>query len=267
MVTATSTATTKSAAAVVVVSTVVLLAAVVVLTAIVGLIIVVGLVIIIGLVVVVVLAAVVVVLAIVVVLTAAVVVVVIVVGGSDGELVAVILSTTLGDGHQDGLVVGGGEHGADTVIAGGQTTSDGSGEETVAVAGIVDALEEDEAGGVKGLVRGQRAAQVLDSDVSVANDVALAIEVLGGGVVGALSVSERARGEVVDLDLDVKVLVGLDVSVVRRVAEDGRDHAVLGGNAAHGDTVAATPCLLLTVGDVLALAEVDEVGLVAGQRG
>jgi len=258
-----------AAAAVVVVATIVVVAAVVVV------------------VVVVVVATIVVVVATIVVVVAAVVVVativvVVIVGSSNGELVAVVLSTALGDGHQDRLVVGCGEHGADTVVASGETAGDGSGEKAIAISwtvsvyvgrfrpmaeeltSIVDSLEEDEAGGIKGLIRGQGAAKVLDSDVSVTNDTALAIKILGCRVVGALSVSEGARGEVVNLDLDVKVRVGLNVTIVGRVAEDGGDHAVLGGNAAHRNTVAAAPRLLFTVGDILTLAEVDEVCVVAG---
>lgn len=203
-----------------------------------------------------------------VVVTTLVVVVVagVVVVASDGELVAVVLSATLGDGHDDGLVVGGGEHGADTVVAGGETACDGGGEQAVAVAGVVDSLEEDEAGGIEGLVGGQVAAHVLDCDVSVADDVTLAVKVLGRSVVGALGIGEGAGGKVVDLNLDVEVLIGFDVVVVGGVDEDGGDHAVLGGDLAHGDTVAAASGLLLAVCQLLALAEVDEVLGVTGER-
>jgi hypothetical protein len=186
-------------------------------------------------------------LVLVVVTTLVIVVASVVVVASDGELVAVVLSATLGDGHDDGLVVGGGEHGADTVVAGGETAGDGGGEQAVAVAGVVDSLEEDEAGGVEGLVGGQVAAHVLDCDVSVADDATLAVKVLGRSVVGTLGIGEGAGGKVVNLNLDVEVLVGLNVVVVGRVDEDGGDHAVLGGNLAHGDTIAAASGLLLAV--------------------
>ncbi len=70
-------------------------------------------------------------------------------GASDGEVAAIVLGTALGHGHQHGLVVGGTGHAADAVVAAGQAAGDGGGQQAVAVAGVVDALEEDELGGVE----------------------------------------------------------------------------------------------------------------------
>lgn len=162
-------------------------------------------------------------------------------------------------------MVGGTDHGADTVVAGRETASHGGLELAIAVSGVVDTLEEDELRGVRGVVGVQRVAEVLDSNVGVANDLAGAVEVLGRRVVGSVGVGEGTRGEVAHLDSDVEVLVGLDVLVVLGVLEDGGHHVVLRGNLAHGDTVARTLLDLLAVCQGGALAEVDEVVVVANR--
>ena len=67
-------------------------------------------------------------------------------------------------------MVGGGSHGAYSVVACRETTSNSGGEETLSVTGIVDALEEGELGGVEGGGWVQAAAEILDSDVGVADN-------------------------------------------------------------------------------------------------
>ena len=161
-------------------------------------------------------------------------------------------------------MVGGTDHGADTVVAGRETAGDGGLELAVAVTGIVDTLEEDELRGVGGVVRVQGVAEILDGNVGVTDDLAGAVEILGRGVVGGVRVGEGAGREVAHLDGDVELLVGLDVLVVLGVLEDGRHHVVLRGDLAHGDTVARTLLDLLAVRQGTALAEVDEVVVVAG---
>lgn len=180
------------------------------------------------------------------------------------DRLTVILATALGDWHDHRLMVCGREHGADTVVTGRQTTSDGGREKAVVIASIIDSLEEDKGRGVRRLVRSEVAAQGLNGDMSVTDDAALTIEVLGGRVIGTLRIGEGSRSEVVNLDLDVEVGVGLKVVVVGGVDQNAGDHVVLGWDLAHRDSVARAAGLLLTVGQLLSLAEVDEVGVVRG---
>lgn len=163
-------------------------------------------------------------------------------------------------------MVGSTRHGADAVVPGGETSSDGGLQVTIAIAGIVDTLEEDKLGSIQGSVGRQGVTHILNSDVNVADDGTAAAKILGSRVVGRLSVSEGAGLQVVDLELDIKVLVGLDVAVVRGVIDDGRHHLGLGGDLAHGDTVAGTASLLLTIGEGRTGANVDEVGIVAARQ-
>lgn len=220
---------------------------------------------------------------VVVVVVATAVVVVIVVGASttNREVAAVLLGTTLGNGHQNGLMVGSTGHGADTVAASRETTSDFSGELTVAVTSIVDTLEEGKDSGIQGLGGVQGVASVLNSDVSVTNDLAASVEGLGSRVVGAGGVGEGAELHVGDIDLNLEGRERLEIIAVLGVENDSRDHAVGGGNFTHccvvlalievgaqlrrlqlTDTVAGAIPVLQTVGQCFALAEVDEVGIV-----
>ena len=153
---------------------------------------------------------------------------------SHGEADAVILGSALGDRHQHGLVVGSRRHAADAVVAGGQATRDVGGQQAIAVAVVVDALEEGKLGGVQGPRRVEGSAGVLDGDVRVSNDLAVAVQVLGSRVISRGSVGEGAALEVEHLDLDLKVLVGGEVVSVLGVDKDARDHVVDRGDPSHG---------------------------------
>src|SRR3569833_1512405 len=161
-------------------------------------------------------------------------VVVVVVGSNNRELAAVVLGTSLGNGHDDGLVVGSRRQGAHAEVAGGKASGDHGLKKPLAVASIVDTLEEGELGRTRRGLGVQALAQILDRDVSVADDVALAIQRLGGGVVRGDGIGEGTGLQTVDLNRDVEVLALLDLAVVRREEDDGRDHLVLGGNITHG---------------------------------
>ena len=69
-------------------------------------------------------------------------------------------------------MVGGCVHCADAIEAGGETVSDVCGEKTLAVAVIIDTLEEVEDFRVRGAGGSESAAEILDSDVTVTDDVA-----------------------------------------------------------------------------------------------
>lgn len=90
----------------------------------------------------------------------------------------------------------------------------------MSIASIVDALEESELGRIKGCLGVQASASILNSDMSVANDVALTVEVLGRRIVRRCSIGEGTGGEVDHLDLNLEVLVGSDVISILRVHED-----------------------------------------------
>lgn len=173
----------------------------------------------------------------------------------------------LSDGHQNRLVVGSTGHSADTVVAGGKTTGDGGAKTSIAVARIVDTLEEGELRGIQRLVRSEGVAQVLDGDVSVANNVASVSELLRSRVIGVVGVGKGSQVHVGDLDVDIEVLVGLGLGAGHGACDNGRGHVVLRWNLTHGDTVAGTLLVLLTIGQGLAGAEVDEVVVISNGGG
>jgi len=90
----------------------------------------------------------------------------------------------------------------------------------LAVAGVVDALEEGHEGGV-GRGGGSQVADVLYCDVAVADDVAVVVEVLGCGVVVCCGVDEEAGAEVLGLDGDVEGGVGGELVAGLGVCDDG----------------------------------------------
>jgi hypothetical protein len=190
----------------------------------------------------------------------------IVAGSADSEVAAVLLGPTLGDGHQDRLVVGGAGHGAKAVVAGGKTTRNGDGQLSLAVAGIVDTFEEGEFAGIKGLGELEVVADILDNNVGVADDLTLAVQGLWCGVVGAGGVCEGAKVHVLELQLDVEGGKGREVVVELGVEDDGRHHVVERRNVTHGDTVAGSLADLQTIGYGLAGALVYEVGGIASDE-
>ena len=154
-------------------------------------------------------------------------------GTANAKVAAVLLRATLGNRHQNRLVVGGTAHGADTVATGGETASHRGGKPALAVSGIIDALEEGELGGIKWLGRVQRITGVLDRDVGVTDDLARPIEVLWRRIVGAGGIGERTELHVGNIDLDVEGLERREVVTVLGVENDSRDHPVDCGNLAH----------------------------------
>lgn len=184
---------------------------------------------------------------------------------TDSEFLAIILSTTLSDRHKDGLMVGGRTHSADTIVASWKSTGNSGAEKTFAVTSIVDTLEEGKLDWVWCDLRREGVSEILDSDVSVADDLALGVEVLGSRIVGRLRIGEGAGLEAGGLDLDVEVGIGGNILGRRWVHDDGGYH--LGGcwDLTHHDTVTGTAFGLETVGERLTVTEVDEVCFVTGR--
>jgi len=98
--------------------------------------------------------------------------------------------------------------GAEAVEACGDALVDVRGHDPVTISGTVNTLEECEGQGVKGF-SGVKRRKGLDYDVSVPNDNALAIDLLGSSVVVALGIDEITERHVADLHLDDESLVGL----------------------------------------------------------
>jgi hypothetical protein len=107
----------------------------------------------------------------------------------------------------------------------------------LAVASVVDTLEEGKCLRIRWVVRG--IAHVLDGDVGVANDFA-SIERLRGGIVGSVGVGESSGLEVGNLHGKLDRSVGLDVVVVLRVRKDSRDHVARRRDVAHDCVVLAS---------------------------
>ena len=146
----------------------------------------------------------------------------------------VILGTSLSDRHENRLVVGGSRHGANAIIASRQTTSYSSSQQTAAISSIVDALEKGKLLRIKRSLRVESAAGVLNSDVGVADDLTVVVEVLRSRVVGRRSVGEGSGVEVDHLHLDLEFRVGRNGVAVLRVDKDTGDHAGCGGDSTHG---------------------------------
>lgn len=173
----------------------------------------------------------------------------------------------MSDRHQKRLVVGSTRHGADTVVTSRQTASDSGSQLSLSVASIIDTLEEGELGGIRGRGRSQGVANILDGDVSVANDRAATAELLGRCVVRAVRVREGAQLHVLDLYGNVKVLVGCGLLAGDRASDDGSRHLAARRHLTHHNTVAGPALYLKTVGQRLARTEVDEVGIVCDRLG
>lgn len=182
---------------------------------------------------------------------------------ANSELLAIVLSTTLRNGHKYRLMVRRRSHATHSVETLWQTIGHSSGKKTLVVSGIVDSLEEHERLWIRGVAGLQTVTQILDGDVGVANDLAASVEVLGRRVVGRCGVGEGACGETLGLHRDGKCFAGWQVLHWLGGGDDGGDHVFRGRDLAHYDTVARSGFDLETVGESLPGTEVDEVVWVA----
>lgn len=151
---------------------------------------------------------------------------------TNSEADAVLLRPTLGDRHQDGLMVGSAGHGAQAVVALGKTTRDIGAELARTVSGVVDALEEDELLGIQGLGGVEVVAEVLDRDVGVTRDLAVG-HLLRARVVRVDGVGEGAEVHVGNKDLDAEGLALCEIIHVLGVEDNGRHHVVDRRDVAH----------------------------------
>ena len=131
-----------------------------------------------------------------------------------------------------------GSHSANAVVASRKSPSNSRREPAFSITSVVDSLEEGELSGIERSGGVQGVAEILDSDVGVADDLA-ALELLRGGVVGVIGVGEGSGYEVCHLDFDIEGRVGRDcVTALCRERDYGGDHVLVGGDISHD-------CLLL----------------------
>ena len=213
----------------------------------------------------------------------------VVAGGKFGTIIG---ESTLSDPHEDRLMIAGRGHGTTTVVARRQPLGNGDGDGALTISLPVDAFEKGEVGAIQRILRSQRPPKILAGDVGMSHDLAV-VQSLRGCVVGVGRVGKGAGLEALDLDLDIKGLVGCDDVARLRVEDDGRDDGLSleGGDITHHwtthqhpvgtsapareilhtDTVARTALDLLSVRqDALEGAfihtKVDEVGIVPRGR-
>ena len=158
-----------------------------------------------------------------------------------GELGTVILSSTLSDGHQNGLVIARRGHGAATVIPRGKTFRDRGREDALAVCGGVETFEEVESSCIQRLFRGEAVTEVLTRDMAMAHHLA-ALQRLRSCIICIGWVGEGASVHTVHFDLDIEGLVRLDDLTRFRVDHDAGNDSILskGGNIPHDDAIAGT---------------------------
>ena len=162
----------------------------------------------------------------------------------DSKLRAVVRRTTLCNRHENKLMVGRGSHSANAVVASGKPPSDSRREPAIAITCIVNSLEECELSGIERSRRVQGVAEILDSDVGVADDLTT-LKLLGSRVVGVIGVGEGSSNEVGHLNFDIEGRVGRDgITALCRECDYGGDHVVFGGDISHD-------CLALGKADLI----------------
>jgi hypothetical protein len=124
----------------------------------------------------------------------------------------------------------------------------------------VHSFEKRENGGIQGLGRSE-GGDCLDSEVSVANDVTLRVDLLGSGIVVLFSIYEVPGFKVVDRHLNVESGVGLEILTVCGGHKLSRRHICGRGNDTHRSGVTRTTLDLLAIRKRLICgeAEIDKV--------
>jgi hypothetical protein len=123
-------------------------------------------------------------------------------------------------------VVGSGVDGTDTIGTSGETIVDGGRCNTACIR-VVDTFEEGKVTGITGGSLSKTVIELLDSEVSVTDDLTLTIELLRCGKVFHLGVSENTSLNLLDVHLDGESSVWLDGGVtVRGEEEFGGWHVV-----------------------------------------
>jgi len=176
---------------------------------------------------------------------------------TDSEVNSVINGSTLGNWHDDSLMVPSGRDGRHPVCTSRETLGDIGGQLAIGGGGV-EALEEREDTWVGGLRRVKR-WDLLNDDVVVSDNLPTAVQLLRCSVVSIGSVGEGTGLHSVNIQGDSERGVSLDVTTIGRELELDRWHVVDTRNIAHRRRVARTALDLLAICDGLADAEANEV--------
>ena len=162
-------------------------------------------------------------------------------------------------------MVGRSVDGGKAVSASRETSSNIGSEDTV-VSLLIQALEENEAGGV-GRRRLRKGVELLDDNVGVSGNVTHCIDELRRGKVILGRIHEEASVEMTDGHLNRESGVRLEGTTVRRVDELRGRHVRLRSDDTHGCRVARTTRNLLAVRNGQVGHGEAEVNEVVGRRG
>lgn len=129
-------------------------------------------------------------------------------------------------------MIGRGRHGANAIGAWSEPAGNRGIQTTLAIAVVIDALEEGKGYWIGRRARRDAIAERLDGDMRVADDVAV-LQKLGCRVVGGVRIGKGSGFQVEDLEIHGEVGVGGDGGAGRRVGDDGGDHVGSGGDVSH----------------------------------
>lgn len=176
---------------------------------------------------------------------------------TDSEVNSIIDGSTLGNWHDDRLVVRSGGDGGHPVYTCRETLGD-IGTELTTGSGSIETLEERKDTWVSG-IRRLKGSDLFNDDVIVSDDLASIVQLLRGSIVGVGSVGEGTGLHSPDVHDDGEWGVRLDIAAVGRELELHGRHVVDAGNITHRGGVARASLNLLAVCDGLADTESDEV--------
>jgi len=176
---------------------------------------------------------------------------------TNGEVNSIVNGSTLGNWHDDRLMIRSGGDGRHSVSTGGETLGDISGELATG-SDTVETLEESKYAWVGGFCRVEGCDR-FNNNVVVSDNLASVVQLLRRGVVSIGGIGEGAGLHSFDVHGDSEWGVRLDITTVGRELElDGR-HVVDTGNITHRGGVARAGLNLLAICNGLADTEADEV--------
>lgn len=176
---------------------------------------------------------------------------------TNGKVNGVIDSSTLGNWHDDRLMVPSRGDGRQPVCTSGETLGEIGGE-LAASSSSVETLEESENAWVCGLRRVKR-WDLFNDDVVVSDDLPSVVQLLRRSVVGVGSVGEGTGLHSSRIHDNSECGVGLDITTIGRKLKLDRRHVVDTRDVTHRRRVARATLNLLAVREGLADAKADEV--------
>jgi len=177
---------------------------------------------------------------------------------TNGKVNRVLGGSTLGNWHDNALVVRSSGDGRDPVYTSREAVSDDRREVAILVSGCVETLEESEDTRVCGLRR-VKSVNLFNDDVIVSNDLSSIVQLLGCSKVGGVSVGEVASLHSLRIQNNGEIGVGLNVTTVSGELEFAGRHGVDVGDITHRCRVARATLNLQAVCDGLPGTEINEV--------